>query len=125
MFELTVRSHFDSAHFLRNYQGKCANIHGHCWQIEATVYGENLDELGMVVDFSVIKAQLKQITEDLDHKLLNDLPEFADGQANPTAEQLSIYIYNRLKQGLSAYAITMGRVRVWESPNAAVTYREG
>lgn len=124
MFELTVRSHFDSAHFLRNYQGKCANIHGHCWQIEATVFGDQLDELGMVIDFSVIKAELRQITEELDHKLINDLPEFAEDQANPTAEQLSMYIYKRLKQGLSKHPITMGWVRVWESPNAAVTYRE-
>lgn len=60
MFELVVGEHFDAAHFLRGYTGKCAKVHGHTWQVEIRVQGEKLNECGMLVDFAFLKEKLKK-----------------------------------------------------------------
>ncbi|MGI6679743.1 MAG: 6-carboxytetrahydropterin synthase QueD [Dehalobacterium sp.] len=120
MFEISVQDHFDAAHFLKGYQGKCAQIHGHTWQVEIKVRGENLDEIGMILDFSVIKKALKQILHPLDHGLINDLAIFRE--TNPTAENISRYIFQEMSQALKDVPVQVYRVTVWESPGAAAAY---
>ncbi|MEL7567943.1 MAG: 6-carboxytetrahydropterin synthase QueD [Dehalobacterium sp.] len=122
MYELTVHGHFDAAHYLKGYQGKCANIHGHTWQVEAKIRGNDLNQTGMLVDFSLIKNELKAITGQLDHVLINDLTCFRD--TNPTAENISRYIYFELTKLLKKYYVRLHSVTVWESPGAAATYFE-
>ena len=65
MYRLKTSATFDSAHFLAGYDGKCANIHGHCWRIEAEFSGEELEpvgqERGMLMDFSVIKKAVRSL----------------------------------------------------------------
>jgi len=122
MYELTVHGHFDAAHCLKEYQGKCANIHGHTWQVEAKIRGNDLDKTGMLVDFSLIKNELKSITDRLDHVLINDLACFRD--TNPTAENISRYIYSEMVKLLKNYHVLLHAVTVWESPGAAATYFE-
>ncbi|ATW24344.1 6-carboxytetrahydropterin synthase QueD [Candidatus Formimonas warabiya] len=120
MFELTVRGHFDAAHFLRDYQGKCAQIHGHTWQVEAKIRGEKLGTAGMLIDFSLLKSKLKEITNRLDHILLNDFPHFS--LVNPTAENISAYIYQEFADSLKENEVEVFAVTVWESTGAAATY---
>ena len=121
-FELTARGEFDSAHNLRQYQGKCAEIHGHRWQVEVSVSGEELDELGMLVDFKKIKGALRALLETLDHQFLNELPPFAAG-LNPTAENIARYIYESLEQEPSLQGkARLKAVEVWESPKSSVVY---
>lgn len=128
MYELTVKTNFDAAHRLCGYQGNCANIHGHTWIVEVTVSGEQLNAIGMLIDFKDLKKALKKIIEQLDHQYINDLPQFSpDGEVgNPTAENLSSYIYKSLEGKIKQQYpnVYLSRVKVWESPTSCATYWE-
>ena len=67
MFEVRVTADFAAAHFLRDYHGKCENLHGHNYKVYAHVRGENLDEGGMLMDFSELKKALRKVVGELDH----------------------------------------------------------
>jgi len=118
MYSIKVESYFSSAHFLRNYKGKCEGMHGHNWKIEAAAEAETLDKAGMVIDFKDLKMQLNKILEKLDHKCLNDLAYFK--RVNPTSENIAQYIYKNLKTGISNLKL----VTVWESHNSCASYHE-
>lgn len=119
MFRLQVKGHFDSGHYLRGYRGKCAQPHGHRWEYEVVVQGDKLDELGMLVDFSAIKAIMKKVEDILDHRMLNDVPPF--DVVNPTAENLAQFIYDFMDK----HHLDPARVTVWESPECCVKYYKG
>ena len=121
MFELSVKSSFSAAHRIKGYQGKCSKIHGHNWTVELKVRTDELNEIGMSVDFAMLKNILNDITEKLDHTDLNE-NQLLSGK-NPTAENLAMIIYNLAKEKLGNIAEVVS-VTVWESPNSAVTYRE-
>ena len=123
MYEITVRSAFEAAHFIDGYNGKCARLHGHNWSVEAIVRGTELDALGMLVDFKILKAELNKILDDFDHRFLNELETFA--AENPTAENLARKIFERLAASEIFYATTkLHAVKIYESPNSCVTYYE-
>lgn len=107
--------YFSSAHHLRNYCGKCENIHGHNWRVRLYVSRTELNGTGFVMDFKDLDRILKKITDVLDHKDLNSLDEFAD--LNPTAENIAIYIFNKsdaeVKMIDNLSRVT--KVMVWES----------
>ncbi|MCA9400929.1 MAG: 6-carboxytetrahydropterin synthase QueD [Candidatus Omnitrophica bacterium] len=121
MFELTIKGDIASAHFLRGYQGKCKDLHGHTWIIEITVMSDQLDSIGMVADFKILKAKLKDFLMTIDHVCLNDLAYFKEH--NPTTENLAKYIYDGYSQNVQP--IRVKHVRVWESPTSSVTYFPG
>ena len=106
---------FSSAHRLRNYHGKCENMHGHNWRVRLFVTRENLDETGFVMDFKVLDAVLKNIMELLDHKDLNSLEEFQT--VNPTAENIALLIFRLAEKEISAIdkEVKVSKVSVWES----------
>ena len=118
MFELSVTGDFAAAHILRGYGGKCENLHGHTWKVEVTLRGEELDDVGMVVDFAVVKKQLRGLLKTLDHVHLNDLPAFRE--VNPTTENLAKYILEEFSP--LCRPLDVVKVRVWESDSASVTY---
>jgi len=121
MFELTVKSEFEAAHYIKNYPGKCARLHGHNWIVEAIVCGEKLNELGILVDFKDLKAALKDVLDGLDHQYLNDLEFFAD--KNPTAENLAQEIFNRLSMSeIFNDETKLTAVKVYESSKSCVVY---
>lgn len=91
MFQVRVKADFAAAHFLRDYHGKCENLHGHNYKVYAHVQGKNLDEGGMLLDFTELKKALKAVCEKLDHTNLNDIAFF---EQNPSAERIAMYIYN-------------------------------
>lgn len=126
MFELSVRARFAAAHFLRDYSGPCAQLHGHTWTVEVAVKGNELDQKGMLLDFKDLKSALKKITSELDHRNLNDLRAFGESGVNPTAENLARHIFTSLKKELSftENGTAVSVVRVWESPDAWASYRE-
>lgn len=111
-WELVVKQKFSAAHFLRNYRGKCENMHGHTFEVEAWFRTSVLDEAGISIDFTEIKEFLRDLVPD--HKLLNEVYEFI-----PSAENLSRHFYYRLKE---KYPVV--RVMVWESENAGAVYSE-
>lgn len=120
---LGISGHFDSAHFLRGYKGKCAQLHGHTWKTDIEISSNELDEIGMAADFKILKNELNHILERFDHKILNDCTPF--DILNPTAENLSKEIYERLKDKLRVIKnVSIKSVTVWESPTAYAKYQE-
>ena len=73
MYEVRVTADFAAAHFLRDYNGKCENLHGHNYKVYAHVRGELLNEGGMLLDFTKLKGALRKVIGQLDHTNLNDL----------------------------------------------------
>ena len=127
LFELTVRAEFEAAHRIDGYNGKCQRLHGHNWSVEAVVEGRELDELGMLIDFKVLKAELNKVLDELDHRYLNELPLFSEKNSpkkNPTAENLAQYIFETLSASdiFADTAAQVKAVRVYESPRSCVTY---
>ena len=102
MFEVRVEADFAAAHFLRDYNGKCENLHGHNYKVYAHVRGSELNEGGMLLDFTKLKGALRTVCKSVDHTNLNDLPVF---DQNPSAERIDMFIYNGIiaelkKEGL-------------------------
>ncbi len=93
MYEVRVEADFAAAHFLRDYHGKCENLHGHNYKVYAHVSGNKLNEGGMLLDFTFLKTALREVCKELDHTNLNDNPVF---DQNPSAERIAEYIYNRI-----------------------------
>ena len=122
MYTLKVEGAFEAAHNLNGYPGKCAQLHGHNWVVEAVVKGRELDELGMLVDFKDIKQTLKDILERFDHHYLNELAPFKDG-VNPTAENLARIIFEELAGNeIFKRDSVLAAMTVFESPKSSVTY---
>jgi 6-pyruvoyltetrahydropterin/6-carboxytetrahydropterin synthase len=108
MFEVTVEAGFSSGHYLRNYQGKCENPHGHNYRVLVTLAGAELDPAGLLLDFKILKTLLRPVVDYLDHQMINDLPPFTE--LNPSAENLARYFYQQTS--LQLQQLTAGRVRV-------------
>ncbi|MCL2485510.1 MAG: 6-carboxytetrahydropterin synthase QueD [Endomicrobia bacterium] len=115
-YTLSVVKGFASAHCLREYKGKCENVHGHNWKVRTAFCGSELDKTGMLMDFTDIKAHLDKIMVYLDHKLLNETPPF--DKINPTAENIAFFIFNELKKFETATA-KVCEVEVWESDTSS------
>ncbi|MDR2425809.1 MAG: 6-carboxytetrahydropterin synthase QueD [Endomicrobium sp.] len=115
-YKLSVVKGFASAHCLREYKGKCENMHGHNWKVRAAFCGNKLDSTGMLMDFTDIKARLDKIIHYLDHKFLNEIPPFND--INPTAENIAAYILNELKK-VEIDTAKVCEVEVWESETSS------
>ena len=93
MYEVRVTADFAAAHFLRDYNGKCENLHGQNYKVYAHVRGELLNEGGMLLDFTKLKGALRKVIGQLDHTNLNDLKYF---NQNPSAERIATYIYENI-----------------------------
>lgn len=123
MYAVKIEDYFSGAHRLRNYHGKCEDLHGHNWKVEVLVISDTLDEGGMVLDFTILKASTREVLETLDHKYLNELPDFLE--TNPSSENISRYIFDKLKPLLDNQKTRLKQVTVWESENACASYAEG
>ena len=122
LLELKVTEHFDSAHYLREYPGKCKNVHGHTWYIEVVIKGKHLDNTGILIDFSDLKELVRDLIKPFDHQLLNEIAPF--DTVNPSSENLAKYFYYEMKKILSDKPISLVRVTVSESRTTAASYYE-
>jgi len=120
MYEVSVQQHFDAAHYLRGYQGKCENLHGHRFQVVATIRAEQIDDVGLAYDFVQLRRQLEEILSRFDHTCLNEIPPF--DKINPSSENIASTIYSRLQAQLRGTSISISSIQVWESPQCCVTY---
>ena len=120
MYELKTVSQFGAAHQLRDFGGKCENLHGHNWKIEVYVKGKKLGHDGLLMDFGLIKKATKKVLDGLDHKFLNDLEYFKE--INPSSENIARHIYEALSQELNDEDVRVSRVTAWESDSACATY---
>ena len=110
--------YFSAAHHLLNYEGECEHQHGHNWLVEAYVKGENLDKSNILVDYKVLKREMKAVLDLLDHKDINELPEFKG--ESPSSEMISMFIYNKLKEKI----VQVSKVSVWETATSCASYYE-
>ena len=117
MYRLRVETTFAAAHKVVDSKGKCENLHGHTFTVEAFVVSDKLQTNGMVIDFADLKAALQKITETVDHTYLNDKEELI----NPTSENIAKYYFSELKKILPKEP-SLEKVRVWESHKSWVEY---
>jgi len=122
MYEIRVITHFAAAHQLRNFKGKCEQLHGHNWKIEVTFKGEDLTKEGLLVDFREVKDITNGILEELDHSFLNELPAFKD--QNPSSENIAAYIFKELRNRFNRGDARVSMVTAWESDTASASYSE-
>ncbi len=120
MYQISVERHFDAAHFLRGYHGKCEALHGHRFRVVAKVTASRLNDIGIAYDFAELKQLLKGIISRFDHTCLNDVLPF--DKINPSSENLAATIYNELKLKLAGTPVSLSCVEVWESPQSGVSY---
>ena len=121
MFEITVDYSFAAGHALRGYKGKCENVHGHNYKVRVTVGGEQLNSIGLVMDFVDLRAAIKALAERLDHRFMNDIPPF--DTLNPSAENLAKYFYEGLEPTTRASGVRVHSVTIWETDTTSATYQ--
>jgi 6-pyruvoyltetrahydropterin/6-carboxytetrahydropterin synthase len=121
MYELKILTRFAAAHQLQMVSEKCESLHGHNWKIEVCVIGETLNEAGVLVDFGEIKSQVSEIIKTLDHKFLNEIEYFTNGNP-PSSENIARYVAIELQAAIKDPAAKVSRVTAWESDDASATY---
>ena len=121
MFEVSVEKTVACAHRLFGYNGPCEALHGHNYRVIVTYSGDQLDEFGMLVDFTDIKKVFHAALDIIDHTYLNDLPMFRD--VSPSAENIARFIYDEMKRTPFDRAV-LRSITVWETPTQMATYRE-
>jgi 6-pyruvoyltetrahydropterin/6-carboxytetrahydropterin synthase len=123
MYVVSVTAHYDSAHFLRTYKGKCERLHGHRYVVEVALAADELNRNGLAYDFVDVKKHLRELADFLDHENINDLPPFTE--IEPSAENQARFFFDELRRRLPG---PMGDAvlytRVWETPTQWAQYSE-
>jgi len=115
---------FAAAHHIPEHPGKCRNLHGHNYRVRLFLRAEELDRLGMVIDFAEVKRFLKEVAGPFDHRVINDFPPF--DERPPTAELVSEYVFRevekRLAENGAGERVDVARVEVWENDVSCAIY---
>ncbi|WP_027720238.1 6-carboxytetrahydropterin synthase QueD [Maridesulfovibrio zosterae] len=123
IWKLKVKKDFSAAHQLRNYGGKCENMHGHNFGVEVEVKGNRLDSrVEILMDFKELKRDLSEVLETLDHKHLNST-EFFEHQ-NPSSENIARYIYKEMQKRVETEHVKMVYASVSEKDSSVASYSE-
>ena len=122
MYKLNVTSHFSAAHKLVGYDGPCKNVHGHNWKVRVGILCDSVDQIGLTIDFGIVKKNLNDIMDKLDHKMLNELEYFSE--CNPTSENIAKLIFNECKEKFIQENCKIADVEVWESDRSSMIYFE-
>ena len=120
MFTLGVKDSFAAAHRLIGYEGKCEELQGHNFLVEAMFTGNDLGDNGLRVDFKILKDLLKNVLETLDHKYINEIPFFS--QRASSAEYIAMYIFAEIEERIRGKEHSLKVIKVWESDKAFAAY---
>jgi 6-pyruvoyltetrahydropterin/6-carboxytetrahydropterin synthase len=120
MYQIFVEDHFDAAHYLPNYHGKCENLHGHRFKVVARLEAARLDETGLAYDFAQVKQHLREVLTRFDHTCLNDVSPL--DKIEPSSENIAATIYDALHTRFAKSPAKLVSVEVWESPTTGVAY---
>ena len=120
MYKINVTTSFPGAHLLKHYEGACRDLHGHNWKVRVQLITDHIDEIGMAIDFKIVKEHLNALIEQFDHKYLNDLHFFQE--QNPTSENIARVIYEQLQKTFENDNININEVEIWESDYTSVIY---
>lgn len=123
MYEVSVDESFAAAHNLREYKGKCEDLHGHNYKVRVVLAGKELDSTGLLYDFVHLKQAIQSVIRKLDHKYLNEMPPF--DRLNPSAENIARYIHDETAKHLpvNANGAALASVTVWETETSAAVYK--
>lgn len=126
MYQVIVQDHFSAAHQLRGLDGVCENLHGHNWKVDVVVEAQTLDSWGCVVDFHWVEKELKEILDQFDHQILNEIPYFQD--VNPSAENVARFCFEELSRKLENLSHPEGehtrvkKVTIWETDRLGASF---
>lgn len=121
MYTIAVQAHYDAAHLLRDYEGKCARLHGHRYVVEVALQSPDVGTKGMAYDFGDLKGHLEDLAEKFDHENLNEIPPFTEIES--TAENQARFFFDEMKKRLPEdLADGLLYARVWESPGQWAQY---
>jgi len=121
MYTIAVQAHYDAAHLLRDYEGKCARMHGHRYVVEVALQTEEVGSKGMSYDFGDLKGHLKELAGRFDHQNLNEVPPFTEIES--TAENQAHFFFVEMKKRLPPdLAGGLLYARVSESPGQWAQY---
>jgi len=120
MYQIFVEEHFDAAHYLPSYHGKCEKLHGHRFKVVARLEAPKLDDSGLAYDFALLKQHLTGVLARFDHTCLNDLSPF--DKIAPSSENIASAIYDALQPRFAGSLVKLVSVEVWESPTTGVSY---
>ncbi len=118
-WEIIIQDSFCAAHWIEGYSGKCANLHGHNYNVEISIYVSELNSVGIGIDFSDIKKELKSVIDRMDHQCLNKLDicsAFKEGKT--TAENIAKYVFLELEN-----SFVVNYVKIFETDKYSVIYR--
>ena len=121
-FEVMIERDFAAAHQLRGYKGKCENLHGHNYKLEIFARGEELNNIGLLIDFGDLKKVANEVIGYFDHRNLNELPPF-DEELNPSAENIARYVLEYLNSRIGDERVKVYKVRCYETPTSVATYQ--
>jgi len=119
MFEIFVEHTFAAGHALRNYHGKCENVHGHNYRVQVGLTGPELDANGLLFDFAELKKRVRATSAYLDHQFINDLKPF--DTINPSAENIAKFFCEEIQKDLTG--VNVAYVRIWETDTSCAIYR--
>jgi 6-pyruvoyltetrahydropterin/6-carboxytetrahydropterin synthase len=122
MYDVTVKTGFAAAHQLRLYDGKYENLHGHNWTAQVTVEADELDPIGVGIDFVKLKAMVEKNLSELDYHNINDVPPF--DEQNPSAENIARWLFFKLKGELNSNSTRVKRVEICEMEGCGASYFE-
>ncbi len=122
MFQVSVEETFSAGHALRGYKGKCENVHGHNYRVQITLEGPQLDDIGLLVDFTRVKQVMREVIKLLDHQFINDLEPFTT--VNPSAENMAKYFFEEVSNQLKDLppGVLVKDVVIWETDTAYAKY---
>ena len=125
IFDVSIETHFCAAHALRDYKGQTEPTHGHNFRVIVTVSAESVDRAGMALDFLDLKSWVDEEVGRLNYGFLNEnVDAFLPGKLSPSAENIALVLYQRIKARIQLSTVRMTSVQVFESPGCSATYRE-
>jgi len=122
MYAVTVKTGFSAAHQLRLYDGKYENLHGHNWTAQVTVEADELNQIGVGIDFVELKEMVEKILSRLDYRNINEIPPF--DKENPSAENIARWLFLELKTQIDTESTRIKRVEIYEMEGCGASYFE-
>ena len=122
MYDVTVKTGFSAAHQLRLYDGKYENLHGHNWTAQVTVEADELNPIGVGIDFVELKEMVERILSRLDYQNINEISPF--DKENPSAENIARWLFLELKTQIDTKSTRVKRVEVCEMEGCGASYYE-
>ena len=121
MFIINIKSNFSAAHNLVGYKGDCAKVHGHNWNVRLSLRCNKIDEVGMTIDFKILKRDFNNLLSEFDHENLNTVECFRE--CNPTSESIAQKIFEKAELVFNDESTSVFEIEVSESEKYSVIYR--